>query len=193
MGTSLFTEICNIVWFIGHEMCQPTPAYLPPAKRQVMVSWTPPPPNAFKINVDGSHNSTQGCTACGGLIRDSCGNFGKGFYCNLGLSNPLWAEMWALLLGTRLARTLSLREVVFEMDSLTIVQTVNKGYSNVPYLQPLLDEVLHLLRLLDWKASVTHSYREANRCADHLAALRHGSDFSWTMLDSAPSMLRVTS
>lgn len=97
--------------------------------------------------------------------------------------------MWGLLLGVRLARSLALRRVVFEMDSLAIVQMVKNGFSTIPFLQPLLAEVLHLLRLSDWETSVTHVYREANRCADRFANLGHDIAFSCTVLDSAPLLL----
>lgn len=151
-----------------------------------MLGGNPPPCNVHKVNVDGSHYPDHGTTACGGLVRNLDGNFIKGFYCNIGSSNLFWAEMWALLLGVCLVQSMALPEVIFELDSLSIVQAIKSGNSAAPALQPILDEVLSLLRLPDWKTFVVHTFREANRCADLLANLGHGTPFSWTLLDSAP-------
>lgn len=189
MGPTLFYDICGYVRFIDQELKKLLPSFVPHGKREVYIMWKPPPCRAYKVNVDGSHYHDRGSTACGGLIRNSDGIFVKGFYCNMGCSNPFWAEMWALLLGVRLAQSLALPEVLFELDSLSIVQTVKRGYSTVPALQPILVEILSLLRLPDWKTSVMHTFREANRCADLLANMGHGTPYNWTLPDTAPPSL----
>lgn len=94
-----------------------------------MLGGNPPPCNVHKVNVDGSHYPDHGTTTCGGFVRNLDGNFIKGFYCNIGSSNLFWAEMWALLLGVRLAQSMALPEVIFELDSISIVQAVKSGYS----------------------------------------------------------------
>lgn len=59
----------------------------------VEVCWVPPPDGCFKINVDGSHICNSGSLACGGLTRDSNGNFVRGFYGRVGSCNVVWAEL----------------------------------------------------------------------------------------------------
>lgn len=72
-------------------------------------------------------------------------------------------------LGIKLARQLNLCKAVFELDSKVVVDMVNKGCSDNAYLQPLLHDIIGMLRLPSWDTSVMHAYREANRCADFLA------------------------
>lgn len=74
-----------------------------PIKRWADISWNPPPVGVFKVNVDGSHHRSSGSSACGGLIRDSNGTLIRGFYCKVGSTNAIWAQMWALRLGIKLA------------------------------------------------------------------------------------------
>ncbi|GAU36816.1 hypothetical protein TSUD_219190 [Trifolium subterraneum] len=83
----------------------------------VAVSWKPLLDGWHKVNVDGSFNTISGSTACGGLIRNQHGIFVKGFYSKIGSSNAIWAEMWALRIGIRIAQNSLLPKVVFEMDS----------------------------------------------------------------------------
>lgn len=62
---------------------------------------------------------------------------------------------------------------------------VTKGCSNNAYLQPLLHDIIGMLRLPSWDTSVMHAYREANRCADFLA--RKGQlepSFEWVLVDN---------
>lgn len=46
----------------------------------IEVCWVAPPDGCSKINVDESHFSKSGSSACGELATDSCGKFVKGFY-----------------------------------------------------------------------------------------------------------------
>lgn len=69
------------------------------------------------------------------------------FHCNLcALSEervtPLWAELWALRLGIKLARQLQLTNVAFEMDSLTVVNMVNSGGTENANFRPILKDIL---------------------------------------------------
>lgn len=53
----------------------------------------------MKINVDGSHSSRTGSSACGGLARDHDGQLIRGFYCKVGSCNAVWEELWGLTTG----------------------------------------------------------------------------------------------
>jgi ribonuclease HI len=100
--------------------------------------------------VDGSFNTIYGSTACGGLIRNKHGIFVKGFYSKIRSSNAIWAEMWALRIGIRIAQDMSLPKVVFEMDLKVIVNMVTSGHTNNFYLSPLLSEIIDLLQHPNW-------------------------------------------
>lgn len=72
----------------------------------------------YKINVDGAQNTSSGITVCGSIVRDSNGGFVKGFSVNIGRHSSLVAELQALLHGMKVARMLSLKKVIFEIDLL---------------------------------------------------------------------------
>ncbi|GAU38761.1 hypothetical protein TSUD_64920 [Trifolium subterraneum] len=157
----------------------------------VAVSWKPPPDEWHKVNVDGSFNTISGSTACGGLIRNQHGIFVKGFYSKIGSSNAIWAEMWVLRIGIRIAQNLLLPKVVFEMDSKVIVNMVTSGHTNNAYLSPLLGEVVSLLQHPNWETSIAHVYREANRCADFLTNKGHSSSFEGDIVNLACHSLQA--
>jgi len=52
------------------------------------------------------------------------------FHSNIGMCNSIWAELWGLKHGIKLARSMNIRNVIFEMDSLAVVQinSVAKAY-----------------------------------------------------------------
>jgi ribonuclease HI len=163
-----------------------------PSKRSIEVSWTPPPHDHYKVNVDGSHKKSSGISTCGGLIRDSNGKCIRGFYNRLGSCSAVWAELWALRIGIEMANQLNIKNVIFEMDSLVVVNMVNLGSSPNAFLQPLLQEVITLLHHPGWSTSVCHVYREANRCADLLANLGHTSlDFNCNFIDVFSPTLKL--
>jgi ribonuclease HI len=104
----------------------------------------------------------------------------------------VWAELWALRIGIEMANQLNIKNVIFEMDSLVVVNMVNLGSSPNAFLQPLLQEVITLLHHPGWSTSVCHVYREANRYADLLANLGHTSlDFNCNFIDVFSPTLKL--
>lgn len=61
--------------------------------QEVMVRWSPPPLGWVKCNTDGSVRGSDRLAACGGVCRDSNGQWLLGFSHNSGSSNVLWAEL----------------------------------------------------------------------------------------------------
>lgn len=102
-------------------------------KRQVNIAWVPPCEGSYKVSIDGSH-SKAGISSCGGLVCNSYGSMIHGFYCKVGAGNALWAKLWGLRMGIKLAQHLNLRNVVFEMDSKSIVEMIASGGTNNGYL-----------------------------------------------------------
>lgn len=154
------------------------------ARRLMQVVWKPLDPSWFKVNVDGSHWRSSSSTACGGLVRNEHGGFVAGFYTKLGSSTALWAELWALRLGIKLARQLHLHSVCFELDSEVVMRMVQTGKTSNLFMQPLLQEVISILHQQDWRTSVIHTYRETSRGADLLANKGHSAaGFDWVVVD----------
>lgn len=73
--------------------------------------------------------------------------------------------------------------MLFEMDSKVVVDMVTSGTTQISFLQPLLQEVVTLLRHPSWEASIAHIYREGNMCADFLARQGHLSDYEGSYFD----------
>ncbi|CAL8113803.1 unnamed protein product [Prunus armeniaca] len=71
-----------MVWFTA---CKPM---LSSSKKcGVHVHWHAPLPGFFNLNTDGSWKSDSGAIGAGGLIRNSAGNWIKGFSVNLGVGS----------------------------------------------------------------------------------------------------------
>lgn len=101
----------------------------------------------------------------------------------------MWAELWALRLGIRVARELSLQQDIFELDSKVIVDMIHKKETRIGFLQPLLQEILELLLLPSWRTSVVHAFREANKCADLLANMGHSTSYEGVFFSTSfPSL-----
>lgn len=48
-------------------------------KKDILVSWSPPPPDYFKLNSDGVARGAPGTVACGGALRDHMRRWTAGF------------------------------------------------------------------------------------------------------------------
>lgn len=67
----------------------------------------------LKLNTDGSR--LHGLAACGGLLRDTMGQFICGFHYNLGSASSILAELWGVIHGLRLAANLGVQRLIVEV------------------------------------------------------------------------------
>lgn len=67
----------------------------------------------------------NGASACGGVARDSSGRWIQGFCKQLGTSNPLFAELWAIRTAVEMLGALKQPRVVIECDSAEALAAVN--------------------------------------------------------------------
>lgn len=132
--------ISSQAMLVEQDLAKPS-AFLDERRVLAIVGWMPPPEGWFKINVDGAHNDFSRNSACGGIVRDDHGNFVKGFNCNISRRLPLATELKALLYGMKVARNLSLRKVIFESDSLVIVNMISSGFPLSPKFNSQLEEI----------------------------------------------------
>lgn len=98
--------VINQVDMIIREASTSPPIYVEDSRKEILVAWTSPSIHSYKVNVDGLGRRGEGSSACRALVRDSLGTFFRGFHCNVGVCNAVWAELWALFLGLKLARSL---------------------------------------------------------------------------------------
>ncbi|XP_024190654.1 uncharacterized protein LOC112194668 [Rosa chinensis] len=82
--------------------------------------WTPPPPNYVKVNSDTAWLAPNS-TGLGVIIQDVSGSLLGGSTIPVNCSSVTIAEANALLTGVNLAITVSLKNVIFELDSKDLI------------------------------------------------------------------------
>ncbi|CAN1191106.1 Putative ribonuclease H protein At1g65750, partial [Linum perenne] len=132
------------------------------------ISWDPGPLLGATINTDGSVKGPGHKASAGGVIRDSTGKALLAFTMNLGTSTITRAEINGAITGLELAWDLGLRQVELQIDSQVAVSilTATEDPTN-----QFAAEVIRFRELKnhDWRVSIKHIYREANKVADFLA------------------------
>lgn len=81
------------------------------------VSWVKPNTGWTKLNVDGSVSHGIGSAGCGGVLRDSKGDWITGFTHNIGVCSIGEAEAWGILQGLRMAAWKGVTNLIIESDS----------------------------------------------------------------------------
>ena len=150
--------------FFYFSAANPTPA----PKKAIHFKWECPPSSWFKLNTDGSSIGNPGKAGGGGVLRDSNGNWVRGFSSSFGITSSIQAELRALKDGLVMALELNVLYLVVEMDSLVAVDLVSSNKATNVFLSPVVDDCRFLLNRFE-QVSVIHIYREANSCADALA------------------------
>ena len=96
--------------------------------------WSPPPPDVFKVNVDGSSSDLEESSSIGVIIRDCKGQTVAAF------CKPLQShysanlvEVFAMEQGILLAQELQLSRVMFESDALTVINAIKDFAFGTPY------------------------------------------------------------
>ncbi|KAI0511115.1 hypothetical protein KFK09_011738 [Dendrobium nobile] len=130
-----------------------------------IVYWIKPKPPFVKLNTDGSIDSMK--AGAGGLIRDFKGDLLAAFAAPVQNRNVMLAEFQALYFGLELCLKMGFNNVWIEVDSLFLVQIMEKGNIGNVHLFYLTRKIKGMLNLLNYK--ISHIFREGNVCADWLA------------------------
>ncbi|KAH9722165.1 RNase H domain-containing protein [Citrus sinensis] len=138
-------------------------------KLNISVCWMPPPTNWVKLNIEGSSSRAQGSAGAGGIVRDESGKWILGYSKNLGTSNSLASELWALYHGLNLVWERGFRKVLVECNSHEAVKCLELPAS---FLDPNRALILSCREYLcrNWDCKLQLILREANSCANWLAA-----------------------
>nr|KYP35123.1 Putative ribonuclease H protein At1g65750 family [Cajanus cajan] len=95
------------------------------------TEWTYPSTGTLKLNCDGAV-ARDGEASCGGVVRNSNGEFVVAFYGRLGRCSILEAELKAILQGTRIVLERNVGQVILvESDSSEAIKILNEGCSRV--------------------------------------------------------------
>ncbi|GAU30382.1 hypothetical protein TSUD_57940 [Trifolium subterraneum] len=89
----------------------------PKAPVIIEVLWQPPILHWFKCNTDGAALGAPGQAACGGIFRDSTGDYIGCFADKLGIENAFIAELVAAMKAIEIAFTNGCHKLWLETDS----------------------------------------------------------------------------
>jgi len=133
------------------------------------VRWNSSNQSCIILNVDGSCLGNPIRAGFGGLLRHQTGHWITGFSGYIaGTSDILLAELHAIHRGLLLAKEMNFQEVFCYTDSLHCVQILKELTPKFHKYATLIQDIKDLLNL-DWQASIDHTLREGNNCADFLA------------------------
>lgn len=132
------------------------------------LRWKPPETSWVSLCVDGAFSMTQQTRGCGGLLRNSAGQFITGFSLHLDEGDHLSAELWAILIGLKIAWDAGVRKIVVESDSAEAISlTEVTNYSIHPDCHIIMEIQSMIHRA--WEIRICQISRDANVAADHLA------------------------
>ena len=157
-----------------------------PVQRVVVTCrWEKPLEGWIKLNTDGCALGSMGLAGCGGVVRDSHGEWISGFSRHIGTTNSFVAELWGLRDGLFMCSNLNIPFLIVEMDAKSIVEIFCKsGYVN-DVISPILDDCRMLITKLQ-QVQFRHCFRQSNQCADALARLGANQDLDFRIFDSPP-------
>ena len=129
------------------------------------VFWNKPPPDFYKLNVDGSAK----CNSSGGgiIIRDCQGDVVQANTNYYGRTSSLKAEVLALRNGLQLCIESNYNNILVETDSKTLVEMTLCRMKWPLRHQKDLKKICSLFLMHNFQ--IRHIFREANSVADHLA------------------------
>uniref|UniRef100_A0A5B7BXU4 Uncharacterized protein n=1 Tax=Davidia involucrata TaxID=16924 RepID=A0A5B7BXU4_DAVIN len=131
-------------------------------------TWKKPDFGWTKLNTDGSIDRKS--AGFGGLFRDYRG-VPMCAYVSKALRDDIFlVELWAIWRGLVLASGLGIKVIWVESDSLSVVKSINKAQPFSLKASSCLKHIWELLKKFE-KYKVSHSFRETNRAADHLAKM----------------------
>jgi ribonuclease HI len=153
----------------------------------MVIRWHPPRELFVKLNTDGAYKKDQ-VAGCGGVIRGIHGEWLGGFAKGVGLCSAFVAELWGVYEGLRQVYRLGFRKVELNIDSEAVVRVLKRGSSSSSSGCSLLKRIWKLLEE-DWLVEISHTYREANKCADALANIGCSLVSNCVFYDRCPAQI----
>ena len=123
--------------------------------------------NWFKINFDGD-SKELGIASCGVVIRNSYGDKVGCMAIPIGSQTNHVAKACVALHGLIYVKSLNLRKVWVEGDSLNIINCLNNITKPSWTISNIILQAIHIIKSFDI-CIVTHNFRQANHFADWVA------------------------
>ncbi|KAL6494776.1 ubiquitin-specific protease ubp15 [Orobanche gracilis] len=153
--------------------------------RKKETKWSRPPEDWFKLNVDGSIDTSGQSGAVGGLLRDANGNWKWGFSKLIGPTIVDEAELLAIFHGLDIAWSKRIHELVVETDSESIFKMLADDSHVTDSLHELVTRCRNLIHN-PWDIEVKKVDRGCNRSADCMAKLGQGNQSGVVFWDTPP-------
>lgn len=129
--------------------------------KEINVVQQPPPEGWVNWNVDGFVALHGSNVSCGGVLRNWVSAWLLGFLCNLGSTDVLSSELWAIFFCFGDVLEPCHLRVILDCDSKVVVELISKRcLSSHPY-----GSLVHLIQQFfnrDWIVRMNHVYRESN-------------------------------
>lgn len=144
--------------------------------------------HVLKLNTDGGWYDKDRAVGYGGLFRDAQGEWCLGFYGRLTCSTSLEANIWGIYKGLTIILEKGTASVKIESDALLAVKLINEG----PNANHPLSTIINYARtiIMGTASSLTHVYRGANECSDHLARVGPEQAEDFKILMNSPLSIR---
>ena len=153
------------------------------------VGWVAPPPDVYKINVDGATASNGGCSSVGVVIRD-CRGLVVAAACRVlnGVYGAAVTEALAVEEGIRLAKEMELHRIIVESDACVVVDAINQSNDNGEFGMVIHGSLDLLRSFRSWK--IHHLKRDYNRAAHELAQFAKSLGISQQWVGIEPPIIQ---
>lgn len=95
------------------------------------IGWTPPQIGWIKLNTNGLPKGNPGVARSGDILRDSQGNWLKGYAQNLSNTTNSAAKLWGLRDGLFIAKSLGVKKLEIETNTSLVSALTNQNLSNI--------------------------------------------------------------
>ncbi|KAE8722950.1 hypothetical protein F3Y22_tig00013285pilonHSYRG00098 [Hibiscus syriacus] len=149
-----------------------------------LIVWLPPPEGWNKLNTDAARRNTDGKATCGGVIRDTNGEWRVDFKKFIGIYSTMEAVLWRVYTGLLCAWEQGIQQLLVEIDSLESVQTLKNSTNK----DGLLTITTHIKELINraWTVRLQHVRREGNEVSDKLTRSVNFEDSQTRFIQEPP-------
>lgn len=153
-----------------------------------LMHWSPPRWGTLKLNTDGSWYESNRKAGFGGIFRNEQGGWELGYFGRMTANSSLQTEIWSIYRGLTIILEKGWANMSIESDSQTAVILFNEGANPNHPQSNILNDGKYLLGRTG--CTLTHTYREANQCADFLARLGAEQDEELVVTANPPQGIR---
>ncbi|MED6196375.1 hypothetical protein PIB30_046846 [Stylosanthes scabra] len=171
-----------------HHGLTESPKQKEPARRvQGNATWRPPLRGWTKCNTDASFSLSSSRSSTTAVFRDHEGKLLTATTSNMLCSTPLAAEAMALRDAMIISRNLQIDKILFEYDSLNLIQAI-KSKTSIPEIDTILEDLWEISRSLS-ECGFISVPRSCNSLAHEIAKLSAAGVLSSTWSFNQPSSI----